>query len=355
LISRIAFFLSGHGFGHGVRQSAIMEALPPSVDLDIFTSLPASFFREELHRPYTLHPCEIDCGCLQNSTVDVDIEATLSRYAEIDAGREGHIARWSEALRDIRPDRVLGDIPPLCFPIAKAAGIGSWAVSNFTWLDIYRPYVESRPRYRDMLRRMEQDYALADKRFLLYPHMDGGYPGGSESAGILCRPGRERRAEFAGRFGIDPGKRWALIYVGSHGLEGVAWENLARFPDWEFLGLYELKGAPANYRVVRKDPSFRYADLTASCDLVIGKLGYGLVTECLTQGKPVLFLGRKDFSEFAMLKALVEDEGLGREIPLEDFLRLDLESALQDLTARPLRPREAGALAFFLEKMGIKP
>ena len=36
---KIAFFLSGHGFGHGVRNSAVIEALPADVEVDIYTSL----------------------------------------------------------------------------------------------------------------------------------------------------------------------------------------------------------------------------------------------------------------------------------------------------------------------------
>jgi L-arabinokinase len=353
LITRLAFFLSGHGFGHGVRNAALIEALPREVEVTLFTSLPEAFFREELHRPWRLAPCEIDCGCLQTSTVDVDVDATLACYAEIESRREEHAERLVPLLREARPDLVIGDIPPLAFPLAKAAGIPSWSLCNFTWLDIYRPYVESRPRYRDMLRRMEEDYAQADRRLRLYPYMDGEALKGAEDAGMLCRPGTDRRAGFAERFGLDPRKKWALVYVGSYGLEGVAWGNLARYSDWEFMGLYPLEGAPANYRLVRKDPSFRYADLTASCDLVLGKLGYGLVTECLSQAKPVLFLGRKDFDEFHMLKSLVEGEGLGREITLDAFRRVDIGDELRMLTAMPREPRKADGLGRILAKLGF--
>lgn len=353
MISRIAFFLSGHGFGHGVRNAALIEALPPGVEVTLFTSLPEAFFREELRRPWNLVPCEIDCGCLQSSTVEVDVDATLARYAEIESRRDEHADRLVPLLREARPDLVIGDIPPLAFPIAKAAGIPSWSLCNFTWLDIYRPYVESRSRYLDMLRRMEEDYALADRRLSLHPSMDGEAMRGAEDAGMLCRPGIDRRAEFAERFGLDPGKKWALVYVGSYGLEGVAWGNLARYPGWEFMGLYPLEGAPSNYRLIRKDPGFRYADLTASCDLVLGKLGYGLVTECLSQAKPVLFLGRRDFDEFRMLKDLVEREGLGREISLEAFLQVDFGEALGELTAVRRKPRKADGLGRILAKLGF--
>ena len=350
---KIAFFLSGHGFGHAVRESALMEALPANVEIDVYTSIPESFFLDEVHRPVRVIPCEIDCGCLQTDTVVVDVEGTLARYAEIESARAEHIALYSSLLKASGADLVIGDTPPLAFPIARAAGIPAWCICNFTWLDIYAPYVESHPRYRPMLDRMRADYALAYRHIRLFPSMTGQSAGYEETVGMVCRPGRPSRADFADRFGLDPDRKWCLIYVGSFGLDGVDWSGLDRYPDWEFMGLYPLEGAPARYRFIKKDLSFRYADLNASCDLVLGKLGYGLVAECLAQGKPVLFLGRKDFAEFDLLKNLLKDRDLGREIPLDRFKRADFGDDLAALTAKRHSPMAATGVADILEKLGF--
>ncbi len=354
-MKRIAFFLTGHGFGHAVRQSALIEALPAHVSVDIYTSVPESFFRDEVRRPVRVIPCEIDCGCLQTDTVEVDVDATLKRYAGIESDRNAHVARFAPMLRESGAELVLGDTPPLAFPIARAAGIPAWCVCNFTWLDIYGPYLAKHPRYLGMLARMREDYALADRHLRLFPHMAGDPSLSVEPVGMICRPGESRREEFARRFGFDAGKKWALIYVGSFGLEGVDWQRLADYPDWEFMGLYPLAGAPANYRFLKKDLSFRYADLNASCDLVIGKLGYGLVAECLASAKPVLFLGRRDFSEFELLKGLVEGRGMGREIPLERFKKADFGAELQAFAAKPLDSLPALGVADILGKLGVGP
>ncbi|MDB5105062.1 MAG: hypothetical protein JWP91_2751 [Fibrobacteres bacterium] len=352
-MKKIAFFLTGHGFGHGVRNVAVMEALPPGVDVDIYTSLPEQFFRDELHRPFRVIPCEIDCGCLQTDTVEVDVEATLARYHELDSRREASIGEYAPILRDSGADLVIADAPPLALAIAKAAGVPAWCVCNFTWLDIYRPYIGEHPRYLDMFRRMQADYSLADRHIRISPYLAGNAPWALEPAGMVCRPARQKREEYAKRFGLDPRRKWCLIYVGSFGLEGVNWSRLAEYRDWEFLGLYPLEGAPAGYRYLKKDLTFRYADLNASCDLVMGKLGYGLVAECLAQAKPVLFLGRRDFDEFPMLKKVVEERGLGLEIPLDKFKRVDIGEELEVLTRRRLEPMAATGVADILQKMGF--
>jgi hypothetical protein len=360
-LRKIAYFLSGHGFGHGVRNSAVIEALPPEVAVDIYTSLPESFFGDELHRPFRVIPCEIDCGCLQTDTVEVDVEGTLARYLEIESRRKEHVAHYAPILRASGADLVIADTPPLALAIAKAAGVPAWCVCNFTWLDIYADYVVKHPRYLEMFQRMQADYSLADRHIRIFPFMQGdaaleaagvaALP--AEPVGMVCRPGRPRREEFARRFGLDPDKQWCLIYVGSFGLDGVDWKRLSAYPDWEFLGLFPLHGAPASYKHLKKDLSFRYADLNASCDLVLGKLGYGLVAECLAQAKPVLFLGRKDFSEFAMLKHVVEERGLGREIPLARFLKADFGGDLEALTRHRQEPMMATGVADILRKMGF--
>lgn len=345
--------MTGHGFGHAVRSCALIEALPPGIEVDIYTSVPESFFRDELHRPFRVIPCEIDCGCLQTDTVEVDVEGTLARYLDLDSSRAAFIAGFAPMLRASGADLVVGDAPPMAFAIAHAAGIRAWCICNFTWLDIYAPYVAKHPRYLEMFRRMQADYSLAERHIRIHPHLDGDRSWAEEPAGMISRPGHPRRDEFAKRFGWDPEKKWCLIYVGSFGLDGVDWSRLSAYPEWEFMGLYPLQGAPASYRYLKKDLTFRYADLNASCDLVLGKLGYGLVVECLVQAKPILFLGRKDFVEFHMLKGLLQERGQGMEIPLPKFLRMDIAAELETLTSRPLAPLQATGVADILRKMGF--
>ena len=350
---KIAFFLTGHGFGHGVRSAALMEKISSEIQIDIYTSLPENFFAEELHRPYEVIACEIDCGCLQTDTITVDVEATLKRYSELNSNRTTFIGHYAKILKERGTDLIIGDIPPLAFPIAKAAGIPAWSFCNFDWVDIYRPYLAEFPEYQNLVRQMEADYSLADHRIRFFPEMTRSELPPYQKVGMVCRPGQSRREEFAEQFGLNPQKKWGLIYVGSFGLEGVAWNRLSEFSEWEFLGLYQLDHAPENYHQIKKNPHFRYADLTASSDLVIGKLGYGLVTECLSLGKPVLFLGRKDFAEFDLLKNLLLARNMGLEINLQAFLRLDIADALKALTARNFEALQATGVGNILKILNL--
>ncbi len=323
----LAFFLTAHGFGHGVRQSAFIHALPREVEVTLFTDLPAGFFGEELDRPFRHVSLTLDCGCLQPDNTRVDVAATLARYRELDAERNRLIDAAAGALADVGAEFVIGDAPPLAFPAARAAGLPSWAVCNFSWTDIYRPYLRAHPDFAPVWERMRADYAVADRHVRLTPFTGDPLCTDTVPVGMLTRPGKPSKEELARRLGIDPTKRWCLIYLGNYGLPGIPWKKLESFSEWHFLGLYPC-GNAANFTHIRKDPSLRYADLTASADLVLGKLGYGLVTECAALGTPVLYLGREDFCEFEALQDFLHERKLGEQIPLRDLLALNLEPYL---------------------------
>jgi L-arabinokinase len=323
----LAFFLTAHGFGHGVRQTAFIHALPADIEVTVFTDLPIEFFGEELKRLFHYRSMALDCGCIQPDNTRVDIQATLQRYRELHANREVLIQEAAGALKKSGADFVIGDAPPMVFPAAKLAGIPAWAVCNFSWTDIYRPYLEIDPTFQSVWDQMRADYAEADKHVRLRPFTGEALCQDNVEIGMLTRPGTPSREALASRLGIDPTKRWCLIYLGNYGLPGIRWERLEEYSDWEFLGLYPC-GAARNFTHIRKDPSLRYADLTASADLVLGKLGYGLVTECATLGTPVLYLGRENFCEYEALKSFLEERGLGLQIQMDDLLSLEIGSYL---------------------------
>jgi hypothetical protein len=331
----------------------LINSLSVEVEVTVFTALPESFFREELQRPFRRIECEIDCGCLQPDSIDVDVLGTLQTYASITADRDGIIAHWSQLLRKLKVDLVIGDIPPLAFPIARATGLPSYSIGNFTWTDIYAPYVAMHPEYQGLLAGMRADYACATAHLRLEPY-HGEAPGGaSHSVGLLARTGQAKRAFLAGQFGLNADAHWALIYIGSHGLPGIAWQQLEQYDEWQFLGLYDLPGASPNYRRVEKRPDLAYADLTASCQVILGKLGYGLVGEAMAHAIPIIFPGRRNFSEYEFLKQVVEEKGLGRELDLTDLREMRLQSYLDWALQVELDPETPVAIPQILKHLGF--
>lgn len=81
-----------------------------------------------------------------------------------------------------------------------------------------------------------------------------------------------------------------------------------------------------------------FTDLLASCDAVIGKPGYGLFTEAVINGVPLLYLSRKDWPEESYLVDWLVRNGRCLEVSAAAIASGELASDLAALWAQPSRP-----------------
>jgi hypothetical protein len=334
----IIYYVTNHGYGHGVRTSAIVNALPESIGIVFRTTLPEAFFRAEVRRDFTYAPAAFDCGCIQHDSLRSDIAATLAAYRDIAKRNERALESEAAWCRQHNPALIVSDIVPFAFDVAAACGIPSAAVANFTWLDIYEPYCREYPAYRPLLATLKRQYASAGLLLSLEPALPMGYFPKRTAIAPVGRQGRARRSEIMQHYGIDPARHLGLMYLGDPGIEGFDGSRLGQFAEWEFLGVSPIRDAPANYHCIEK-AEFPYQDLSASVDCMVGKLGYGAVVEAMLHGTPMIYLPRDDFMEFRALDSAVRQWGGGECLTAEKFAGCDWADALDRALARP-RPRE---------------
>ncbi len=327
----IVYFITAHGYGHAVRSAAIANRISPEIKITFRTNIPSSFFHEELSRPFSCVPGEFDCGCIQSSSVTVDMEKTLSAYNAIAKKNSTLLQKELSWCRENRADCIVSDITPFAFEVARNLGIPSVAVSNFTWLDIYQEYAEYYPEYLPLLKQIRIQYSFADLLLALEPSLQMPYFRERKTVPVVGRRGSNVKEQVIKKYGISPRKKLGLIYIGDFGMNGADWERLSEFKDWEFIGLNPLSPGPSNYHIIDKK-NFRYQDLTASSDLVISKLGYGVVSECFLNGVPLLYLPRKHFAEYPILEKAVSDWGGGICLTEEQFLSLSWKESLKCIT-----------------------
>lgn len=348
----VLYYVTSHGYGHAVRTVAICNELSPDVRVTFRTALPESFFREEMHHDFAYAPASFDCGCIQTDWLNVDIKGTLSAYRLIAAKNASLLeseARWCNGQK---ADVIVSDIVPFAFDVAKKCGVPSVAAANFTWHDIYEEYVREFPEYQEDLGTIRRQYAKASFLLSLEPALPMGYFKKQVPVPPTGRNGRDRRAEIFKKYGPRPDKHLALIYFGLFGNTGIDFRKLAGFPDWEFLGICPIDGAPANYHLIPKT-DFPYQDLAASADLMVCKLGYGAVAEAMIHGTPLLYLPRGHFAEYPVLDAAVRSWGRGHPLSHEKFIALDwgpeLETVIKRGRLKPCRSDGARIAAKAIE------
>ena len=330
------YFITAHGYGHGVRACTIANQISPEHKVTFRTVLPFQFFKEEMKRDFIHVPGKFDCGCIQRDGVTVDVTETLQAYHNLAQSNEKRIASELDWCKRERVDCIISDITPFAFELAGKLGIPSVAISNFTWYDIYKEYVDENSSYVEMLRHIQNSYASATILLALEPALPMEYFPRQCAAPVVGRPGKRIREELAHYYGISPKKKIALIYVGDFGLP-AAWESLVQFSDWEFLGLHQLHSDVRNYHSIDKS-KFRYQDLTASADVVISKIGYGVYSECVLNGTPLMYLPRKQFAEYPVLERAVKLWGGGYALSEEQFCSLFWRDALESCITTGILP-----------------
>ncbi|MGA2506977.1 MAG: hypothetical protein ABSF80_05820 [Chitinispirillaceae bacterium] len=340
----IIYYVTSHGYGHGVRTVAICNEFSKNVRITFRTALPEAFFREEVRRDFSYTAASFDCGCIQKDSLSIDIEKTLSTYRTIAASNASLLENESQWCSVQKADAIVSDIVPFAFEVAHACGIPSAAVSNFTWYDIYKEYVRLFPGYQHDLEKIRTQYAGATLALALEPAMPMTCFKKLTAVPLVGRQGRNRRAELFKKYGIAANKHLGLMYFGHPGIAGIELHKLPDFIDWEFLGISPIESAPANYHTVPK-ADFPYQDLAASADLMICKIGYSAVAEAMIHGTPMLYLPRDDFAEYPVLDAAVRSWGNGYRLSREAFIALDWKQTLEEVIkkGRPKPCRSNGA------------
>ena len=333
----LCYYITGHGFGHAIRTTQVLKALPPDLPLILKTTVPEKLFREELSgRPFEYISAEYDCGCLQSDSVTVLRRETLTRYSEIASANMLRLPEEIAFLQSRGVRCVASDVPSFPLLAAREAGIPGVAVANFTWHDIYSEYADT-PQDAALLAQMASEYAIATLACLTplaVPTVGDVFPN-SKRVPLVARRGNRVRDELMQTLGLVSGKKLALLYLGNWGL-AVDWAELGRWSEWVFL----VDTAPASVlppNVCVFDPShWRYADVAASVDVVATKAGYGTLTECIANSVPLIYLPRHGFVEHTALVLGMKGWGGGIEISEADFFNGNWGHSLEAVqTARP--------------------
>jgi hypothetical protein len=324
----LCYYVTGHGFGHAIRTTQILKALPPELPLIIKTTAPERLFREELPgRAFEYIAAEYDCGCLQSDSVSVLRRETLTRYGEIAQRNYARLPEEIAFLKQRGVKCVVSDIPSFPLFAAREAGIPGVAVANFTWHDIYSEYAET-AEHAALLSQMAAEYASATVGLVTPLHLPTTpllFPN-TKNVPLVARRGKPIRETLTQELGIAPGKHLALLYLGGWGLE-IDWAALERFTDWVFLLDRPLPQTVSNARAF--DPGlWRYADVAASVNAVVSKAGYGTVTECIANSVPLIYLPRFGFAEHDALVLGMNEWGGGIEISEQAFHAGDWRNAL---------------------------
>ena len=308
---RIAFFVSPHGFGHAARAAAVMQAvsqIEPSIRFEIFTTTPSWFFQDSLTASFSCHDLLTDIGLVQKTAFLADLNKTLRSLDDFLPFRESLIAEIAATIRNLKCALIVCDISPLGIPVAKAAGLPSVLVENFTWDWIYQPYARTDDRFTAHIEFLRSIFRTVDFHIKTEPFCERSSAALTTSP--VSRTIRTSGDEVRKRLGLSPAAKMVLITTGGIAQSYNFLEKLIVLPDVHFVmpgaGL-ELE-RQGNLIILPPRSGFYHPDLVNAADAVIGKVGYSTLAEVYHAGVPFGYVTRSSFRESKPMVAFIEKE-----------------------------------------------
>ena len=299
-----------------------------------------------LEETFPVRDRDLDAGAVQLDAFTIDVDATRNAATAFHALLDGLVAEEAAWLAEAGADLVVSDVVGLALSAARRAGVKSVLMTNFSWGFIYGAFVtrdvvtRTGCAFGDVVAREDAMLEEADVFLRLPGHSSFSQTleRRAKDVPMIVRTQREGREAMRARFGISSATRVCLVMVGGHAL-GMAldWRDVER-DSWVYFVTASVLGGevsiPPHVRVVPPDAFI--PDMVAMADVVLGKVGYGTVSECLAARTPLVYVPRLNFAEERDIVSLLTANGAGVEMSRETFVRGRWADALEAAVA--LRP-----------------
>jgi L-arabinokinase len=326
------------------------------LDSSIFDMYLARDFDESsLAGKYFCHKRTLDSGAIQAHALKVDPVQTLEHYATIHEKRSELIESEVIFLGSRSFDLIIVDATPIACAAGYRAGVKVLLLSNFSWDFCYRGMFDeikssfddpTSLRYTAMIEQCAADYCNCDI-YLQLPGKAALPPNFDESkvkeGPLLSRHAKLSRDEVRKAHNLDSSVKLLLVGFGGH---SSAWDlHESALPEgWKCLVLGAEDGQlPYSNRFIPIDFNCYVPDLIAASDVMLGKLGYGLVSECLTADVPLIYVPRSSWPEEACLEDYLLSHQGGLKMPAEAFFSGDWS----DYLTRALALKESERISTF--------
>jgi uncharacterized protein (TIGR00661 family) len=338
MMSRIAFFISPHGFGHAARAASVMEAMvamDSSIRFDIFTTVPSWFFEDNLCGLYRYHYVATDLGLVQRTAFEADIDQTLRHLNRMLPYNGSQVTEISQYLKHLNSKLVICDIAPLGLLIARKAGIPSVLVENFTWDWIYKRYADFDPQICAHIKYLGRLYKMADFHIQTEPLCN------PKPVDFLTGPASRKirlsKNSVREKLGLPSNHKLVLITTGGVPQEYRFMQKLYGLQDIHFV---IPGGCPAaeirkNLFLLPHHSDYFHPDLVNASDAVIGKAGYSTIAEVYHAGVPFGFIPCNYNPEAEKLVEFIQAEMQGDAIHESEFQSGSWANRLENLVNMP--------------------
>lgn len=353
--AKFVFDISSHGFGHAGQCIPVLAALHhlnPEMQLVIRTGLPKSFFEERLDFNFDYINARYDFSLAMRSALEVDVAASVERYAKVHAAWPANVAAAAEELARLQADALVSNVDYLGLAAAAKAGVPAWAFSSLNWADLFSHFCGRMPGAQAIHAEMAMAYNRAEAFFQPVPFMPMPSLLNCKTVGPLARKGVVRRREIARFLKVPNPDDFRLVVVS---LGGIPFEldvnQWPSFPEnFRFVVTSNLNGRHPQVVAANSLP-YGFLDVFCSADALVTKPGYGMAVDAACNGIPVLYVRRQDWPEEQYIADWLCSNNRAAEMLLPDLYRGQFQKAVEKLwgASIPNPPEPTGAFEIAAE------
>lgn len=330
----VAYYITPHGFGHAVRSLEIIRKLRErsrEVRLIVVSDIPVFLVEQCVGVPLPYRRRRLDVGLVQRDSLRFDLAATREALERLRRDEDRLLAEEVDFLAGEAVSAIVSDVAFLPFLAAERRGIPSLGIGNFTWDWIYGSYRHLDSGWEPLIGWVREGYRRCGLFLELPMHGDCSVCPNRRSVPLVCRRASRDPSETQKLLGIDGGRRHYLVSFADLHLGAEAGRRLEAIRDARFLFKHPLTLSAANSRSLDGLP-LSYADVVAAVDGVITKPGYGIVSDCLAHGTPMVYTDRGVFPEYEVLVEAIRENLASVYLPSEDLYAGRWQTALDDLS-----------------------
>ncbi|XP_076933004.1 L-arabinokinase-like, partial [Bidens hawaiensis] len=240
------------------------------------------------------------------------------QYFETVVHRASILATEVEWLKSIKADLVVTDVVAVVCRAAADADIQSVCVGNFSWDFIYAEYVMAAGyHHKSIISQIAEDYSHCELLIRLPGYCPMPAFKDVIDVPLVVRRLHKSRKEVRSEMGISENVKLVILNFGG---QPAGWKLKEEYlpPGWLCVvcGSFEQE-LPPNFIKLQKDAYT--PDVMAASDCMIGKNGYGTVSEALAYKLPVVFVRRDYFNEEPFLRNMLEYYQGGVEMKKRDL------------------------------------
>ncbi len=311
-MKKLIYYISDIGRGHATRSVAIIRELQKKdIQVVIRNSNVINFLNQSLPKIPVV-----------DALTDVGPSITSGGMFMDEIKTQKNVKKWIDEMNDfagteyeriqkIKPDLIVTDISPMPLLAAKKTTKPSIAISNFSWYDVLKFLPQNQLTF------LKEAYDKADLALQLPIGSEMNHFKTKKKVGLVARIPLLTRDESRKHLGIGENDFVVLFAMGGNEIT----INCKTDKNIKILTMNAAVGKVNDIINLSDYPEGQ--DVVAASDLVICKCGYGMASECLTNGVPFRYFVSNNPIEQVQAADLKRHK-FGTSITSEELEELDL-------------------------------